>query len=157
MPFRGRLQFEVEPTEKTSIVLTAPLVYFDRHGRKFTVPKGFRCDLASVPRWVRSVATPWNQSARPGVWHDCAYRWFETWNISRRDADSIYRDALKEEGVAGWRAWLQKTAVNIGARGPWERWRQTSVKRKGPKPPRWVSTRWAPGAPLDESDSAPSP
>ena len=135
MPFLGRLQFEVEPKKKTSIILTRSLVYFDRHARKFTVPKGFQCDLASVPRWVRSLATPWNQSARPGVWHDCAYRWNEVWRIPRHEADALYRDALIEEGVARWRAWLQMKAVRIGAGAAWERWRQTSEKHKGPKPP----------------------
>lgn len=139
MPFLGRLRFEVEPTRQTSITLTAPLVYFDRHGRKFTVPNGFNCDLASVPRWVRSLATPWNQSARPGVWHDCAYRWNEIWRLPRKETDQLYRDALTEEGVSRWRAWIQMKAVNFAAGGAWERWRQTSQKRKGPEPPPWLS------------------
>ena len=141
MPFLGRLRFEVEPIKQTSITLTEPLIYFDRYGRKFTVPKGFNCDLASVPRWVRSVATPWNQSARPGVWHDCCYRWYETWRIPRKEADELYRDALMEEGVARWRAWIQMMAVKFGAGDAWERWRHASQRRKGPKPARWVSAR----------------
>lgn len=135
MPFLGRLRFEVEPTKKTSIILTASLSYFDRHGRKFTVPKGFSCDLASVPRWVRSISTPWNQSARPGCLHDALYRWNEIWKIDRKEADEIYRDALTEEGVSRWRAWIQKMAVRMAAGAAWERWRQTSVRIKGPEPP----------------------
>lgn len=139
MPFLGRLRFEVEPTHKTSIVLTAALMYFDSDNRQYTVPKGFQCDLASVPRWVRSVATPWNQSARPGVWHDCCYRWYEVWYIPRKEADKLYMYALMEEGVSRWRAWIQMKVVRIAAGGAWERWRQINEKHKGPKPPKIVS------------------
>lgn len=132
--FLDKLAFEVEPTKKTAIVLTARLRYVDERGRLFTVPKGFTCDLASVPKIFRSISTPWNQSARAGVLHDCGYRWYEIWKLPRYTMDHIYKGALRADGVSRFRAWVQKTAVRMGAGGAWDRWRKTPKSKKGIAP-----------------------
>jgi hypothetical protein len=133
MSFKSDLQFELEPNEKLTVRLTAPLMYEDAD-MAVVVPVGFRCDLASVPRIVRSISTPWHLSARAGVLHDCAYRWFEIWEIPRKPADGLYQRALISDGVPGWRAWMQKTAVRMGAGGAWKRWRATPEDDKGVRP-----------------------
>lgn len=132
--FIDKLVFEVEPIKKTAIVLTARLRYVDERGRLFTVPKGFTSDLASVPRIFRSIATPWNQSARAGVLHDCGYRWFEVWKLQRSTMDHIYKGALRDDGVSRFRAWVQEKALRIGAWGAWKRWRATPKSKKGIAP-----------------------
>ena len=132
--FLDKLAFQVEPIKKTAIVLTTQLRYVDRRGRLFTVPKGFKCDLASVPRIFRSIASPWNQSARAGCLHDCGYRWHEVWKLSRSEMDDLYQMALRADGVSRFRAWVQKRAVRIGGRRAWEQWRVTLKSRKGVAP-----------------------
>ncbi len=136
--FVDRLSFEVEPATdgKVRIILTELLRYVDSQGRLFTVPAGFRCDLASIPKIFRSLSTSWAQSSRPGTVHDALYRWGpEVWKIFRWEADQLYMVMLMDEGVSRWRAWLQKTAVRVGASGPWKRYREMPKSQKGPKPP----------------------
>jgi len=133
--FFDKLVFRVEPVAKTTIILTERLRYIDRRRRMFTVPAGFKSDLASVPKWLRSVATPWNQSARAGVLHDCGYRWFEIWRLSRRELDLIYMQALMDDGVSRWRAWIQKMAVRVTGGRAWNNWRLTPFQEKGLRPP----------------------
>jgi len=132
--FLDKLAFEVEPKKKTAIILTAQLRYSDHKGRVFTVPKGFKCDLASVPRIFRSIASPWNQSARAGVLHDCGYRWYEVWKLPRSEMDDLYQMGLRDDGVSRFRAWVNKKAVRIGGRGAWEKWRVTLKIKKGVAP-----------------------
>lgn len=156
--FLDDLEFELAPGHDLVVVLTSRLRYQDRKGRVFTVPKRFRCDLASVPKLLRSVSTPWQVSARAGVLHDCGYRWFEVWKIPRREMDEVYRQALRDDQAEaneaepagnwftrGWRrvsqptrAWIQKAGVRLGAWRAWRRWRSTPKKQKGIKPPMWV-------------------
>lgn len=73
--FYNELDFHLEGPTSEQVVLDRPLDYmFD--GLPLAVPAGFVCDLASVPKWLRSIAPPWQQSARAGVIHDEGYRFF---------------------------------------------------------------------------------
>lgn len=134
MGFLDQLDIRVYPEHATVVVLQERLRYQTPLGTLLIVPSGFKCDLASVPRWVRSIATPWNLSARAGVLHDCGCRWYEVWKIPRREMDQLYRQALIDEGVSRWRAWIQFAAIRIGGRRAWEVWRVTIAARKGPRP-----------------------
>ena len=136
MSFLNILDFHMEPSAELVVVLDAALGYISSSTLiKYTVPVGFKCDLASVPRWVRSVATPWHKSARAGVLHDCCYRWGrEVWGLDRSDADDMYMEALRSEGVSRWRAWLQWLAVRARAGSAWDSYRSMEAALKGPKP-----------------------
>jgi len=134
MSFLGDLQFEIEPGDRLVVRLTKHLAYMDKLGHKFTVPVGFRCDLASVPKIFRSITTPWHQSARAGVLHDCCYRWGPFWVLNRSDADKLYAWALIDDGVSRWRAHVQRLAVRLGAGGAWDRYRELHPSKKGQKP-----------------------
>ena len=81
--FLDVLDFHLEGPTSEIVTLDTNLRYQSEAGVIFTVPAGFRNDLASVPGWLRSLAPPWQQSARAGVLHDCGYRWFELWQIDR--------------------------------------------------------------------------
>ncbi len=135
--FQNALLSELVPGKELTVRLTAVLIYVDAKGRRFTVPKGFECDLASVPRFLRSIATPWHQSARAGVLHDCGVRWFEVWKIPRAEMDELYRQALRDDGVSWFRAWMQKRGVRLGGWRAWNRWRKTLPIDKGKRPTRW--------------------
>ena len=132
--FLDDLRFELVPGEELTVKLTAELRYVDTDGFLYTIPEGFECDLASVPRFLRSIATPWHQSARAGVLHDCGYKWFEVWAIHRVGMDELYNQALRDDDVSRFRAWLQKRAVRIGGWRAWDRWRRAPQIVKGPRP-----------------------
>jgi hypothetical protein len=140
MPFKTELQYKIKPGDDLIIVLTAPLIYADKLGRIFTIPTEFPCDLASIPKIFRSLATDWWVTASPGVLHDAGYRWYELWKISRKHMDELYQEALRDKGVSRWRAWTQKQALRIGGRGAWNRWRDTPETKKGIPPGKvsWV-------------------
>lgn len=63
-----------------------------RFDYEFVIPKGFVCDLASVPWMFRSLAPSWQRTAGAGVLHDYL---FKTGLLSFRDANAIFREALR--------------------------------------------------------------
>jgi len=102
-------------------------MYRSSSGEYFLVNKGFRCDLASVGRWFKSVVdTPsyWTQAA---VLHDKLYdnnrRGFGT--ISRKRADQLLIEGMKakeEQYNVSWRIkrkTLVYSAVRLGGRASW--------------------------------------
>lgn len=86
-------------------VLDSSLRYHsDRHG-DFEIPRGFECDLSSIPLGGLGFARPtdWPQA---GVLHDWLYR---TGCVERGVADDLYREALIACGCSSWVArtrWL---------------------------------------------------
>ena len=134
MPFVTQLDFHMTGPGSSLVVLDSEVVYLSNDGREFVVPVGFTCDLASVPRLIRSVSTPWQQSARSGVLHDCGYRWFEVFGIPRRGMDDLYNEALRSDGVSRFRAWLQWSGVRLGGWRAWRGHRAAKEADKGPRP-----------------------
>lgn len=81
-----------------------------------TVPKGFVCDLASVPRLLWAKYPPTGRYAYAAVVHDYLY-WNQT--TSKDDADKIIKLAMQDThtdaatisdfqtglSIAGWKAW----------------------------------------------------
>lgn len=130
--FLDRLDFHLEGEV---VVLDRPLRYRSGDARVFTVPAGFRNDLASVPAWLRSLAPSWQQTARAGVLHDCLYRWFEVWSVSRADSDALFHEALRVDRTDAFRAWLLWKAVALFGGAAWKRWRRTSQAERGVRPP----------------------
>jgi len=104
-------------------VLDAPLVYRTPGGYEYQVPKGFKCDLASVPKILAALAPDWRQSARAGVLHDWLYR---TGFLTRRQADLVFYYALLADEVSSFRAWAMYQAVRKFARKPWRKYREES-------------------------------
>jgi hypothetical protein len=98
--------------------LLAPLVYeSDRLKRMVTVPGGFLTDFASVPRVPIAHLLTANCGHEAAVIHD----WFYTTHeVSRRDADAVFEEALLVGGEPRWRAWLMWAGVRIGGGGPYE-------------------------------------
>lgn len=72
------------------------LTYQPRRGPAITVPAGYRTDLASIPARYQQRDPSQSPAARPGVVHDYLYT---SHGASRRDADRIFRHALRDEGV----------------------------------------------------------
>ncbi len=83
-------------------------------GRFLRVPKGFRCDGASVPRLLwRLIFPPLDRKAvRAAFFHDFVYRSKpDTW--SRALADEMFYLILLWDGVRPWRARLAYRGVRL--------------------------------------------
>lgn len=123
--FSGRCQILV--TGRDLVELLAPLTFhstrnwwlpkFQHYTNEFTVPAGFVCDLASVPRWLAWLAPSWMQTSGAGVLHDYLYR---TGLLSRREADWLFYEALRAEPATGVvRATAMWLAVRVFGWGAW--------------------------------------
>lgn len=115
MPFLNKLH-TVESDEH-AWTLTEPLVYRGSH-ETFTVPSRFKTDLATVPRILWAIVPPWGKYSRAAVLHDWFY--VRDIEISRRDADGIFRRAMKESGVGWLRRHTMWAAVRVFG---WMYWR----------------------------------
>lgn len=99
---------------------------FNFLGHSFLVPAGFECDLSSVPRVVWSIMAPHELSIVAGLMHDWLYRSSHV-PISRRKADWLFKEIMKNEGVKQWR-WR---AAYAAVRG----WGHSSFQRRAMEVP----------------------
>lgn len=97
-----------------SWVLLSPLIW--KSHVSYIVPAGTTTDLASIPKIFRNILERNGRSRRPSVLHDFLY---QTQLIPRSDADTLFLDALKAEGVGASR-YLYYNAVRLGG---WIAWR----------------------------------
>ena len=132
--FIDTLKSESLGPDTNDVRLLARLRYRTTAGLLLIVPEGFVCDLASVPKILRSFAMDWRRTGRSGTIHDCAYKWEESWGFTRRQADSIYYECLLADGAWKWRASLQWAGIRAGGWRAWNRHRATDVADKGVEP-----------------------
>lgn len=64
-----------------------------------TIPKGFITDFATTPRILWSVLPPFGRYAKACVLHDFLCENAKIGNISRKYADSVFKEALKVSKV----------------------------------------------------------
>jgi hypothetical protein len=118
MPFLSTLQLRHLPGHDRW-ELAAPLRYQARDKRQITVPTRYRTDLASVPGPVwRIVPRDHRQARRPAVVHDYLYTHL-TAKFSKSEADRMFYQALREEGMGKALAWMMWCGVRMGGRGNW--------------------------------------
>ena len=100
--------------------------------RRICIPQGYRYDGASVPRkaWTISGLTPDGLIRAAATVHDfiydhrgampegsCQYSWQGEWRdaqdvvLTRKEADRLFLQILRESGVPARRCWLAYTAV----------------------------------------------
>lgn len=96
-------------------VLRDPMIYYsDQLNREVVVPRSFFTDLASVPRifrWLVPVANAKNR--RAAVVHDllCHEKYQKHYGISQAIADKVFKEAMRVEGIAGWKASIVYNSV----------------------------------------------
>lgn len=114
---------DIQPTAEKGRVFTLQEpegLLIQWNGKEFTVPYGFQSDGASVPRlfWRLVFPSSDTKALRAAFAHDCIYRTHpDGW--TKADADSMFYDLLREDGVSFWRAGLAYIGVRIGGFLPW--------------------------------------
>ncbi|MFI6869658.1 DUF1353 domain-containing protein [Nocardia sp. NPDC050406] len=101
----------VEEADARFWIVREPLVYQGDTDR-FVVPVGFRTDFASVPRAVVWLIPRYGVYTRAAILHDFLVRSNE---VSRLDADGLFRRALREAGVSVPRRWMMWAAVRFAS------------------------------------------
>jgi hypothetical protein len=107
MPFYREEMIDIRQTGDTTFALVAPVRYRGKH-ESFLVPAGQDTDFASVPVGITWLIPRYGRWTKAAILHDYLWR---TGVVSKRDADGIFRRALRELGVPLYKRWLMWTAV----------------------------------------------
>lgn len=103
--FETPLQVELQEDRKTWKVLS-DFVYNDEKFGLIGVPEGFITDFASVPRIPIIFDLVGDYGHAAATLHDYLYKHGK---LARRDCDNVFYHALRNTGIANWRAramWL---------------------------------------------------
>ena len=101
--------------------LTSPLIWAYEPNAMIVVPAGFVTDFASIPRFARWIIDGHSHTRKPAVLHDYLY------SIAagkRKDADLVFRKAMRDTDTPAWKRELAYRAVRIGGWVSWNRSRQ---------------------------------
>lgn len=88
----------------------------EQHGR-IVAPEGFVTDLASVPRLPITYFLAGGLAHAAAVVHDYLYT---THELTRAQADAVFREAAQACGVGAWRAWVMWLGVRLGGASSWD-------------------------------------
>lgn len=81
--------------------------------REIKVPKGFITDFASVPRIFNIFILPYGKHSSASLIHDWLYSQDCTLKMKRKEADKIFLEIMKEEGVNIFKRNLMYYAVKV--------------------------------------------
>lgn len=99
-------------------IVASPFVYqSDVAMETFTVPEGFRTDLASVPRLPLAYMLFGGVADEAAVVHDYLY---SERLVSRKMADDVFDEAMKVKGIWAWRRWPMWFGVRLFGGSHWE-------------------------------------
>lgn len=89
-------------------------------GIAYVIPRDFVTDGASIPRFWRWRLSPWGKWIRAAVVHDWLYRTTRH-GLSRKRADMIFREMMRQDGVGWWNRNLMYRAVRLGGWMGWSK------------------------------------
>jgi len=84
-----------------------------------TVPRGFLTDGASIPKVFHSIMGPFGDYFEAAVIHDFLYSSLAE-GYTRKEADTIFLEAMFNAGVPWYRRNLIYSAVRLGGRRSWK-------------------------------------
>lgn len=94
---------------------------------EIVVPRGFETDFASIPVFARWLIQKLGRYNKAAVIHDAIYQddystpnCFPMHDFTRKEADIVFRDGMRDLGVAPWKRFLMFWAVRLFA---WVAWR----------------------------------
>ena len=96
--FSGSLHLKYNNKTKRWVT-TKDFRYTTEDGRTVEVPAGYSTDLDSVPRIPVAYAWLKGRATKSAVIHD----WLYYNKHDRAEADKIFLEAMKDEGVPAWR------------------------------------------------------
>ena len=102
--------------QRKQVVLESIVVWLDTEDNIVTVPKGFVCDLASIPWFTGFMLNALGRHQRAAVLHDWLYR---NRVRSKGYCDKQFNDAMKYDGVKLWRRAAIIAGLKIGGRISW--------------------------------------
>lgn len=83
------------------------------------VNKGFKTDLASIPRLFQSIIPKLGHHIRPAIVHDYCYV-YDT-GLTKKEADDLFLDGMQTLKVNFARRWVMWAAVRVGGKGYWDK------------------------------------
>lgn len=96
-------------------------LFIEALGRSFWIPKGFISDGASVPRPFWPLVSPMDCGELAPLVHDYLYRTGGVdGRFTRKEADQIFRQHMKDAGVPLWRRQPVYLAVRVAGRHAWK-------------------------------------
>lgn len=108
----------VDQVSETEWVTTHPIIYYPAKGKPVIVDAGFETDFASVPRplvWFLPRTGLWTLAA---ILHDWLWRLEAPMGrVTWREADRLFREAMRDLGVPFLRRWVMWSAVRVAAVG----------------------------------------
>lgn len=118
--------FETSPAVRSPFPklwdLVDELVWVGAQGDRIVVPVGFRTDFATVPRFLHWLILPYGAYQWAAVLHDWllhllaeARRLGTAPAINSRDADGIFRAAMRDGGIWWATRWAMWAAVRLAS------------------------------------------
>jgi hypothetical protein len=109
MEFRSSLI--LQDIDGLNWIVDAPLVWSANDGKQFTVPVGFKTDLATLGpfRKIFRSSGDWNKAA---VLHDFLYT-VPIGQLDRKIVDNYFLEALEDCGVGYWTRYAMYWAVRV--------------------------------------------
>src|SRR5574340_15826 len=95
---------------------------YQGHGVSLFIPKGFRTDLASIPRLLWRLIAPFELSLTAPIVHDMLYRSKGKTSeriLTRAETDLLFFNIMTDEGVNWWRRKLAYWGVRMGGGYSW--------------------------------------
>ena len=99
------------------VVKTTERIWYRDAVTQIEVPEGFECDLASVPRALWCLVSPYDLAVE-GILHDQLYRSQVT---TRRYADFFMFHLMTKRGVPWYVRYPVWLAVRLGGRKAWDK------------------------------------
>ncbi len=109
------------------VVLREFQVCWHRDGKpawNFTVPAGFRNDLASIPKRARSIIPQVGPNIQAAIVHDWCYShevFFRGVDMTRAEADQLFLDGMASLEVPWLRRNTMHLAVRVGGSASWRK------------------------------------
>lgn len=109
MPFPSEELVEVQISGESDFTLLKTFTYHGKH-ESFLVPAGQTTDFASVPKFMTWLLPRYGKWTKAAILHDHLWR---TGKVSKKDADGIFRRALRELDVPLHKRWAMWSAVRL--------------------------------------------
>lgn len=82
-------------------------------GGTIVIPKGFECDMASIPKCFQWLVSKRGFEIDVSIVHDYLYSEYSNYDINREEADAIFRQLMINNGMSSLKANLIYKSVRM--------------------------------------------